>query len=311
MRVKCIASDLFRYLEQESPVAGKVHSIFNEVINIITIKNELITLISHKKTMAPMCLQFDFSKLLTTRLVSGDLVLLSNSRLEMPRLKIKVVLEKMTIWHADMDVENLIYEKDAFLKNAEIVREQLVKHGEHSSLLPLLSVIDLIAGYTGKTTISDCPSNTYSDFIEDAFVALIKLLGHQNYEEASLLVPKIIGFGPGLTPSTDDFLMGFVMTTYYYERIDGRNIVPITQFAQTVFQVSQTRTTTVSEAMLKHASLGRIAESHRALIQGIYGLNCSCLQTLSTNVLNNGATSGTDFLFGMYCAQIMLLRRNI
>lgn len=310
MRVIAIASDLSEYLKQETRFEGRIHSIFSEVINILTDSEELVTLISEKKSMAPMCLQVDFSGCETKKLVSDDRVILTAGSIQIPRLRLKALFDGVPAWHTDMDTKGLVVNHKLMNERLRALRLSLTEDGAAAGLLPLISVMDRRYGVPEACAPYVEEMNTYSEFIEDVFLEVIDLIDHENYNQVIPLLPRIIGFGPGLTPSTDDFLMGLVMTLYYHEKIDHKNDHSVERFAKDLYGAAHGRTTTVSEAMLKNASKGRIAASHRLFIRALFDSDNTIFQKATTEVLKNGSTSGTDFLLGVYTAQILLLRRN-
>ena len=310
MRAIAIASDLFDLLKHETRFEGRIHSIFNEVINILTDSDELITLISEKKTMAPMCLQVDFSKCDIRKLVSDDKVLFSVTGIQIPRLRLKTIFDNVPVWHPDMDVSGLVLSTELMNERLLALRKSMFEGGANAGLLPLIATMDRIYGIPKSGVEVHQETNHYCEFIEDVFIAIIDLIDQQKYDDVSPLLPRFIGFGPGLTPSTDDFLMGLVMTLYYSERIADNPDRNVEKFAKDLFTASLGRTTTVSEAMLKNAAKGRVALTHRALIRSLFDPQVQSIQKATEEVIKNGSTSGTDFLLGVYSAEMLLLRRN-
>lgn len=310
MRVLAIASDLSDFLKKETRFEGRIHSIFSEVINILTDSEELVTLISEKKSMAPMCLQVDFSGYDTSKLVSDDRVILTAGSIQIPRLRLKALFDDVPAWQPDMDTKGLIINAKLMSERLRSLRGILSEAGAPAGLLPLVRTLDRRYGMPEACMPFDIEMNSYSDFIEDIFLEIVGMLDLGHYDQVIPLLPRIIGFGPGLTPSTDDFLMGLVMTLYYHEKLSKSNDRSVERFAGDLFNAAHGRTTTVSEAMLKNASKGRIAASHRIFIRALFDIDNTEFQKATHEVLKNGSTSGTDFLLGVYTAQILLLRRN-
>ncbi|HAS74059.1 MAG TPA: hypothetical protein DCS67_07935 [Clostridiales bacterium UBA8960] len=311
MRAIAIASDLYDLINLEKRFEGRIHSIFSEVINVLSGSDELITIISEQKSLAPMCLQVNFSGCDTKKLVSDDKVIFTSSGIQIPRLRLKIAFDNMTVWQPDTETKGLVYSRALMNERVLSLRKSMLEGGAGAGLLPLISTMDHIYGVPESDAPIKLDSNNYCDFIEEVFIAIIDLIDRQNYDGVLPLLPRFIGFGPGLTPSTDDFLMGLVMTLYYFETITGDQSKLVEKFAKDLFTASVGRTTTVSEAMLKNASKGRVASTHRALIQSLFDREVQTIQNATNEVLKNGSTSGTDFLLGVYCAQMLLLRRNL
>ena len=105
MRAKSIASDLRQYFNNSGVVHAKVHSIFQDVLNIMDQNGELITLISDRKEMTPMSLQVDFTKMPCRRLVSDDEVVLDCSSLKIPRIGFVLRYEQSSVWNPELNLE--------------------------------------------------------------------------------------------------------------------------------------------------------------------------------------------------------------
>lgn len=309
MRAKSIASDLRQYFDRSGVVYARVHSIFQDVINIMDQHGELITLISDRKEMTPMSLQVDFTKMPCRRLVSDDEVVLDAGALKIPRIGFVLRYEQSSVWNPELNLEGLLPINETFIRTAEQVHEVLMRFGDRASILPLIKIVDRRYAVPWQDKSLEFEGNTYTDFIEDILLEILDHLAKNRYDEVAGLIHRFIGFGPGLTPSTDDFLMGLEMTLYTYEQIalDGDQVK---QFIKLVAEEAAGKTTAVSEAMLKNAARGRIALTHGIMLREIFKRDSNQVQTIANDVLKHGATSGTDFLFGLYCAQVLLIRNK-
>lgn len=308
MHVKMIASDLKTYLTDSAPFEARVHSIFKDVINLIDHQGELITLISENKMMAPMTLQAPFNRSVIKKMVSDDIVMVSDSKISFKRLNWQLDYLSADIWHADFITSVLKYDAHVFAESADTIREALVSNGDHGGLLPLIKVLE--KQLQVEMPRANLPkSNTYTEFIEEVFIALIHQLKDKNYDTLGNILPRFVGFGPGLTPSSDDFLMGMMIMLYLDSIINKQDQAIIRDMSEQIYNACISKTTTVSEAMIKNASKGRIAAAHRNLIETIFSDNGDHIKEKAISVINNGASSGTDFLFGIYCAQRILLSR--
>lgn len=308
MHVKMIASDLKNYLTDSAPFEARVHSIFKDVINLIDHQGELITLISENKMMAPMTLQAPFNRSVVKKMVSDDIVMVTDSKISFKRLNWQLEFMAADVWQADFETDALKYDPHTFMACSEIIREALLYKGDNGGLLPLIKVLEKQL-QVEPSHMSLPKNNTYTEFIEEVFITLIKHLKNKEYEMLVDILPRFVGFGPGLTPSSDDFLMGMMITLYLESIINNQDQPRIQEMTAQIYNSCISKTTTVSEAMLKNASKGRIASAHRNLIETIYSDSGDHVREKAIAVINNGASSGTDFLFGIYCAQRILLSR--
>lgn len=106
-------------------------------------------------------------------------------------------------------------------------------------------------------------------------------------------VPNIIGFGPGLTPSSDDFLLGLLSSFLYFG--DSRS-----QTLKNYINIHKEKTTEVSKWML-----------HYAANQGLFPIIIRrFFQTEGKNMnkfLTHGGTSGIDVLCGIYTGVFLFM----
>ena len=109
---------------------------------------------------------------------------------------------------------------------------------------------------------------------------------------------KLIGLGPGLTPSGDDMLCGALAALYCHPRY--RNKLGQLLFLPTYRQV-MTLTTLVSCSYLDNAARGQFSTQ---ILRLLYALNKGqCALPASRALLNHGHTSGADTLLGFITAQ--------
>ncbi|NLA96404.1 MAG: DUF2877 domain-containing protein [Clostridiaceae bacterium] len=67
--------------------------------------------------------------------------------------------------------------------------------------------------------------------------------------------------------------------------------------------------TLVSRHMLSHAAAGRADTLHLELLEALVQGDLAALEPLVRRLLSFGASSGTDFLLGLYCAQLRMPRQ--
>ncbi|OQA14829.1 MAG: hypothetical protein BWY63_03070 [Chloroflexi bacterium ADurb.Bin360] len=111
----------------------------------------------------------------------------------------------------------------------------------------------------------------------DAFVAAAALLA---------------GWGPGLTPSGDDFLAG-LMLSFWAQK--GEAARPL---CERIAAVALLRTTRLSGAFLQAAANGLADARWHALLHALTGAPGVMLKQATREVLAFGATSGLDSLAG-------------
>lgn len=134
---------------------------------------------------------------------------------------------------------------------------------------------------------------TYRQLARRGLIALIR----GDWAEATA---RLVGLGPGLTPSGDDFLAGFLLLA---SRSGWAAAAPL---REAIRALPSGRTTPVSESLLHWALLGVVSE--RALYW-LDGLIQGAPRPIGP-VLAIGATSGADFAAGALLALDLFLKER-
>ncbi|MCL6574357.1 MAG: DUF2877 domain-containing protein, partial [Bacillus sp. (in: Bacteria)] len=106
---------------------------------------------------------------------------------------------------------------------------------------------------------------------------------------------SLIGLGPGLTPSGDDFLVGF----FTIFNMKNSPFFSYRSLCEEVALKAKLLTNDISYMALKKASTGNVRESIITLINSIISGNEKDLSLSLNRVLNIGSTSGTDIVLGL------------
>ena len=109
---------------------------------------------------------------------------------------------------------------------------------------------------------------------------------------AVLTAEQMAGCGPGLTPSSDDFLCGYV-ASWPDEK-------PWKGFLKEITNAAALKTNDISGSLLKHAGEGMFSEDVLGLLEGFANCDTEQIRTALKRVACFGSSSGCDFLTGMY-----------
>jgi len=128
-------------------------------------------------------------------------------------------------------------------------------------------------------------------YFEEAF----ENLNFNNAEKLFVAVKGLIGFGPGLTPTGDDFLTGFLAVfnscgDYIYNRKILNNFI---------FK-NLGRTNYISSSMLKNAANNLYHEYIQNLIYSVICAGAEEIINALKVLVGVGATSGSDLACGIY-----------
>jgi hypothetical protein len=131
-------------------------------------------------------------------------------------------------------------------------------------------------------------------------------LDHQGVSEASY---RLIGLGPGLTPSGDDILAGVMAAGFYFGLAYRSLRSEVKRINSSIISNAPGRTTTYSQILLSDANRGEVARPLGRLLQGILcGVEVALLTSLTRQVMALGESSGKETLVGVVTGLEAFLR---
>ncbi|WP_036330139.1 DUF2877 domain-containing protein [Microbispora sp. ATCC PTA-5024] len=118
--------------------------------------------------------------------------------------------------------------------------------------------------------------------------------------DAVTAAERLIGLGPGLTPSGDDMLAGLLVALRHLGRAAGapRAVWLADWLAATVTYDARTRTTPISATLLHCAARGEASPEVTGVLRGVAGHQP--LEAAVTRLLHLGHTSGADMVWGVH-----------
>ena len=108
----------------------------------------------------------------------------------------------------------------------------------------------------------------------------------------------LIGLGPGLTPSGDDALVGWLCAAHALSRADPSLALWCERLAEGIASCVQ-RTTVISRHYLRHAARGEVGVHLTGLVEAIGQGDLERTKAAMTDALSVGATSGADGVLGL------------
>lgn len=263
-----IDQKLYQALQSQA-ITVKLHSSFQNALNL-QCEDGLITFLGEGKCLQPMSILFDRPfDFRTCRIPQGTLYLSQGG------------LSDGTGYFfvfSDLQARDLtLCHESAFGPQcARQIRSFLEKQTEKG-------IHGIIEGNV---------DDVYSRFLEpriQEFRTAVKTRDHENILNA---VKKIAGCGPGLTPSSDDFLCGYISVMPRTEAYSGiRKVIADTAAA---------KTNDISASLLKNAEKGYFSEDILELFLALKANDRMKTNASIQRVADFGSSSGCDFLTGMY-----------
>jgi hypothetical protein len=119
-------------------------------------------------------------------------------------------------------------------------------------------------------------------------------------DAAALASAAIAGCGIGLTPSSDDMLLGYVCTYYPLARVKGLKRREAPAMGRSACYAAAERTNDISGAFLIQCGDGLASQNILDLLNVIFsGAPAEQLQTPVSRILSIGSSSGSDIFCGI------------
>ncbi len=138
-----------------------------------------------------------------------------------------------------------------------------------------------------------------------AVTSLLQALSHPDPSAVRRASAQLAGWGPGLTPSGDDFLAGVMLGLWLRRGADAA-----ADCAQ-IYVAAAPRTTRLSRAFLRAARDGLADERWHVLLRALTLDNVVELERAARDVLAFGASSGLDMLVGFLWSQRSAISRIV
>lgn len=255
----------------------KIHSWFNNAINLIDKVGNLISLVSKKIGNGPNNIVIDdFSNIDIANIkITKEHIILNDE---------KILKDKLLIYNDELPKVNI--DMSLFKNNLKTLKE-LLKCKAHPMSCAFL--IDKRRKSNFKTDFNRAMMNG----IELGMNDLIK----SEFTNGK----KLSGLGMGLTPSGDDIINGSLLALSIYENITNNDTIA----KRKKLYGSSVSKNIVSRTFLYYSYLGRYYEKFKDLF---YGLSSKGnLESLAYNYMNIGETSGADILTGFIITMEKLL----
>lgn len=264
---------------QQKNITGSVIGIFDHVINIeIEELSQLITIAKEEVISAPYMMKttdskgFDYIKDNLSFEDSVNFHFPSEIRMKGHSFDFresKKWLKRLpTLNESTKKIKDRLKDLESFLN----------VHGKPKGILNAYFKIYI------QSDVDNQKENIYDQYF-------MKRLNELSKETTIKNLENFIGLGIGLTPSGDDFLLGFISTIYCYgSKIDLKNEI-IQYFRENDFK---NKTTKVSYYMLKNVLDGQVND---ALFD--YLVDEKSDKNTIEKIINIGSTSGTDMIVGI------------
>ncbi len=252
---------------------GEVHSIFSKAFNIRTEENELISIVAVEKLNGPNRILLKLPEdedFISFKIKKGAKTVGTAQEISIDNGNFLISLGRAKKWSSKIEI------KEKTLSSR--VRD------------------NLFGSFLQEDFSTEKERNSVSQELRVRIQELTKSLEERNLPKVLRNVKRLIGFGEGLTPSGDDFLVGFIASLHF---LNDLRLGYLVRRIKEVIELEKKRTTFLSEKFLEYACQGRFPETILNLIETIFSGNREGVEEAARRCLNFGATSGRDTLLGV------------
>lgn len=250
---------------------GRVHSVFERAINIEDARGQLVTIASRDVDDAPDTIIVDIDRFSALGAQAGSTAHPTKDAIAVGE-RFTVRLDTAIAWDATLPTWPA--DDGPLRSNLETVRCEMAR--------------SVAAGTSPLAT-------AMSSMIEERAGALCAALERRDAAAARACGQAMLGLGPGLTPSGDDFLVGLFAVLH----LPGSPFEASSGICADIVADAAVRTNAVSVAALTAAARGRVRASIIGLLRALVAGNREAATTALRRVLAIGSTSGSDIAAGI------------
>lgn len=264
----------------QSSLSGFVHSTFNRTYNIQCLEDgELYTIACNEIDNGPNTLIVDLTAFKDMNINVNDEVVAANNCLSIAN-KMSITIDKVDSWGGDLPTYPT--NTECLKKNVKLMKQYIEIHGKSG-------------GIKSKGMNESSFESEMAKMIKERTYLLMKELLSKRFRSAVPHAISLLGLGPGLTPSGDDFLVG-LFTTFH---LKGSPFSSQRWFCEEIEKVAKTATNDISYIAIKKASAGKVRESIVDLVSALLVENEKNMILSLRKVLTIGSSSGTDIALGI------------
>ena len=266
----------------QGELLGKFHSKFKNCVNGIFDNRSFFNICSDKVWINPRSIQITDDAWHTSgmsHINPGDRCGLVGHVLYIPILSIRIDLGKAPPWEAHLGCCSEDGSTDRMLRHFETMK-LLHRNRRESIIYPLC----------------------FKETLKERILCLKDAVTTGPESSIEKAITSLVGFGPGLTPTGDDFLTGIMAILHMMEKM-GYPHRAGNRILNYIARSCLDKTTIFSEQMLLDGASGHFAFPIAKLVKDLMTQdNEERLKSSVNDLLSAGASSGYDVLSGMLWA---------
>lgn len=276
---------------------GTVHSVFRQACNVRIEPYRLLTLLPSEKGNVPHGIRLNTPSLpvFLDVLQVGQLVACRGGILRIDELVFSVDLRTAHPWDIDLKELPIDLRQPAQAQSWAAAWSELKASYRGRGLSEITQVFSLTEEQSGASAASEVLLECSIQTIP----GLLRATSDFRLDHAMTAIGSVIGLGPGLTPSGDDFLVGYLAGLWCTAGNSPSRMRFLTALGSELFQAAR-NTNEISCTYLRSAAKGHVSEPMATLARQLKRSNdLSDVRGATQAALQIGHTSGTAGVFGL------------
>lgn len=289
------AIDMCQSLQNSVSIYGselQVHSVFASTVNIVG-ENLFFSILSDQHCLYPMsCRVGSMAPFTEYGIKAGMCVTISEDSINVMQSSILINIHSCKVRDLSIRSMNGLNTLKDRTDKTDILTELIREKGCREDLSTLV---------TGEY------KNPYAEAVAKRLPELNQAIRECD-NRAAELAGNIAGGGIGLTPSSDDLLVGYLSVFLAESKTRGnRHFEEVLKLTQAMGEKAAEHTNLISGAFLRQCGRGLLSEDMAALIRTLYSASkADAIRLSGQRIIKVGSTSGTDMLTGVVLAMLNL-----
>lgn len=277
---------------------GSVHSVFHQACNLRLESCALLTLLLAKQNNVPNGIRVDpaFQLPFLNLIRVGQPIACRGGILRIGESDLSIDLRTARSWRIDLKGLHIDLSQPSQARAWTVAWSELKNSARKSDLST--TIIDMYSRSRqphGNSSTLECLVRSSGHTV----FALLQATKHFQLEKAKTSIMLLIGLGAGLTPSGDDFFVGYLAGLWSTTDHSPTRTQFLAALGRELAETAQT-TTDISGTYLRSAAQGHVSEPIATLAHRLKRANnIASVRTAAHVALQVGHTSGTDGVLGL------------
>jgi len=276
---------------------GRIQGVFKDSLNIILPNDRVMSIVRSDIGRGPMSIVTNLQpavSMLSIGVSIGDDVYRVGGSFAIGRDILTVSTDGAEKYEPTTGFETPLRFED-IKKNLVTMKELALTSGRNGGLGELIEFID-------RDTIDcydDRKLNIFARYALPRITELVDEIKNGRVRRIGKVAKTLIGLGPGLTPSADDFLSGLMISRILFASSLHLKKGAIFNVNREIIKIVRGRTTPLSQEDLLQAAEGKGSELITMLVEKLFTGDLRDVSSATMRVIAIGETSGTDIILGI------------